>query len=157
MKCPYCCHRESKVLDSRPTEDDREIRRRRECLNQKCRRRFTTYERYNGSPLLVVKKDQRREPFSSEKLKIGLMKACEKRPLGVGRIRDIVDDIERALRLGTDDEVNSKRIGELVMEHLSREDEIAYIRFASMYKEFKELKDVELFIEEEMLRKKKAG
>jgi transcriptional repressor NrdR len=157
MKCPYCCHQESKVLDSRPTEDGREIRRRRECLNQKCRRRFTTYERHNSAPLMVVKKDQRREPFNSEKLMIGIIKACEKRPVGHARIKEMTDEIERQLRMGVDVEVSSNRVGELVMECLSREDEIAYVRFASVYKKFKELKDLELFIEEERFKKKKAG
>lgn len=135
MRCPHCGHSESKVTDSRSV--DQGIRRRRECLQ--CGERFTTYERIDTSVLTVIKKDRRREPFDREKLLRGIRKACEKRPLPAGTIEKLVDDIEFELhRLGRS-EVPSSRIGEMVMERLLRLDHIAYIRFASVYREFADI------------------
>lgn len=137
MKCPYCHHPESKVLDSRPTDDGASIRRRREC--QLCDRRFTTYEKVEEVPLMVVKKDGRREAFDRNKILAGLLKACEKRPVPVATLEKAVDDIERDLRNTLDREVPTESIGEMVMEKLRGIDEVAYVRFASVYRQFKDL------------------
>lgn len=137
MKCPYCHHPESKVLDSRPTDDGASIRRRREC--QLCDRRFTTYEKVEEVPLIVVKKDGRREAFDRNKILAGLLKACEKRPVPVATLEKAVDDIERDLRNTLDREVATESIGEMVMEKLRGIDEVAYVRFASVYRQFKDL------------------
>ncbi|MDD2486192.1 MAG: transcriptional regulator NrdR [bacterium] len=136
MKCPFCQHLESKVSDSRLVEDGDAVRRRRECLE--CGKRFTTYERLDEIPLLVVKKDGRLEVFNHNKIITGVFKACEKRPIGLETIEDLVDSIERELRNRTDHEVTSKRIGEMVMERLRELDEVAYVRFASVYREFRD-------------------
>ncbi len=151
MKCPFCGYVDSKVLDSRPAENGNAIRRRRECTE--CGRRFTTYEKVDEIPLVVVKKDGRREVFDRNKVLGGIIKACEKRPISMSQLEDMVDDIEKELRNKMDIEVNSEDIGEKVMEKLRNLDEVAYVRFASVYRQFK---DVNSFIEElEKLLKKK--
>ncbi|MEW6064409.1 NrdR family transcriptional regulator [Desulforamulus profundi] len=143
MRCPFCSFPESRVLDSRPADEGNSIRRRREC--SECGRRFTTYERVDERPLVVVKKDGRREVFERAKLLAGLMKACEKRPVPVQRIEDTVHYIERELRSHTDLEVPSHVVGELVMNQLLELDEVAYIRFASVYRRFG---DIHSFLQE---------
>jgi transcriptional repressor NrdR len=145
MKCPYCAHLDSKVVDSRDTETGA-IRRRRECLQ--CRKRFTTYERVEAVPLLVVKKDGRREEFDRNKLIGGLLAATKKRPVPRHAIEQLVDDVENALRAGGVTEVPSPEIGEEVMLRLRDLDEIAYIRFASVYRQFKDVDDVRGVMEE---------
>ncbi|HDM38029.1 MAG TPA: transcriptional repressor NrdR [Candidatus Omnitrophica bacterium] len=137
MKCPYCGHTEDKVVDSRSSQGQDSIRRRRECL--KCKRRFTTYEHIENLPLMVAKKDGRRESFDRQKLLSGIIKACEKRKISVDQIEQMVDDIERTLQRRYDKEVSSSDIGEIVMEHLKRLDQVAYVRFASVYREFKDI------------------
>ncbi|HDN86513.1 MAG: transcriptional regulator NrdR [Candidatus Omnitrophota bacterium] len=143
MRCPYCNHNEDKVVDSRETQEGASIRRRRECLN--CGRRFTTYEYVEKIPLMVVKKDGRREPFSRQKILEGLLKACQKRPISVERLDKLVSDIEKEIQKKFDQEVDSRYIGELVMEKLSQIDDVAYVRFASVYRQFK---DVNQFMRE---------
>lgn len=147
MKCPYCFHEETKVVDKRETEDLDVTRRRRECL--KCKKRFTTYERVESLDLIIIKKDGRREAFDREKLKRGIIKACEKRPISYEQIENFVDKIEAELRKLKSKEVPSKLIGEKVINGLKKLDKIAYIRFASVYRSFadvtdfqKELKDL---------------
>ena len=147
MNCPYCNRNENKVTDSRETSEKMAIRRRRECLH--CGKRFTTYEYVEKTPLMVVKKDGRREPFNRQKILNGLFKACEKRPIGVDRLEHIVGDIEIDLQKKFEQEVESHHIGEMVMEKLATLDDVAYVRFASVYRQFKdinqfmrELKDV---------------
>ena len=137
MKCPFCNSVKDKVVDSRSSSRDTSIRRRRECL--KCRKRFTTYEYVEKVPLMVIKKDGRREPFDRKKLESGIMKACEKRPVSVERIEKFIDLIERGLQKNYDKEVPSKIVGELVMKNLPDLDEIAYVRFASVYRQFKDI------------------
>ena len=143
MKCPYCSYEESKVIDSRPTDEGARIRRRRECL--KCQKRFTTYEVIETLPIVVVKKDKSRETFDRNKLLNGLLRACEKRPVSLDTIDKIVDDIEANLQNSLDREITSDRIGELAMEGLRGVDEVAYVRFASVYRQFK---DINTFMEE---------
>ena len=143
MRCPCCGNRKDSVIDSRVSKNASSVRRRRECL--KCKRRFTTYEYVERIPLMVIKKDGRREPFDREKLMGGILKACEKRPVSIERIERLVDDIERKLEKKYDQEVKSKEIGELVMNNLHELDEIAYVRFASVYRQFK---DVNQFVKE---------
>ena len=143
MKCPSCGHLEDKVIDSRSAKEGQAIRRRRECLQ--CRRRFTTYETVETTPLLVIKKDGRREPFSREKILNGILRACEKRPIPAERIHAIVDGLEGDLLRQGADEVKSSEIGERVMEALHTLDEVAYVRFASVYRHFKDLNQ---FLEE---------
>lgn len=137
MKCPFCNHPESKVQDSRPAEEGATIRRRRECLA--CRRRFTTYEKVEALPLVVVKKNGQREVFNSDKLLMGILKSCEKRPVEMAKIEAMVRDIEKELSNTMEREVSSQVIGELVMERLRQLDAVAYVRFASVYREFKDL------------------
>lgn len=137
MRCPFCGHLESRVLDSRSLEDGVAIRRRRECL--KCGRRFTTYERAEEHPLFVIKKDGRREQFDRGKILAGLRKACEKRPIPATVLEDLVERIEYELRARGAREVPTTEIGERLMEELRRLDEVAYVRFASVYREFKDL------------------
>lgn len=139
MRCPYCSN-ETKVVDTRESNEDT-IRRRRECL--KCKKRFTTYERIETIELIVVKKDGRREPFDRNKLKTGIMKACEKRPITIDTIERIVEDIDTELRRQDTTEIPSKLIGQLVMKKLYKIDKVAYIRFASVYREFKDIKSFE--------------
>jgi len=136
MKCPFCGNLEDKVIDSREAEDGLAIRRRRECL--KCKRRFTTYEEIEDKDLLVVKRDGRREPFSRKKLETGILKACEKRPIPAETIKALVERLVRQLRIESSSEINSKEIGESVIEELKKIDEVAYVRFASVYRQFKD-------------------
>jgi transcriptional repressor NrdR len=143
MKCTFCHYKETKVIDSRLSSEGRSIRRRRECL--KCKRRFTTYEYVEETPLMVVKKDGRREAFDRKKIIAGILKACEKRPISMEKVEEMVVDIERALQKKFDKEVASKNVGELVMERLADLDEVAYVRFASVYRQFK---DVNQFMRE---------
>lgn len=143
MKCPYCGYEESKVIDSRPTEEGEKIRRRRECL--KCRKRFTTYEIIETLPIVVVKKDKSRQVFDRTKLIGGMLRACEKRPVPLEVIEEAVDDIEAALQNSIDREVTSIKIGELAMDKLKNIDEVAYVRFASVYRQFR---DVNSFMDE---------
>ena len=150
MKCPYCNYEETQVIDTRETENLETTRRRRECL--KCNKRFTTYERVEEADIVVVKKDGRRERFERQKLLNGILKACEKRPISLEKIEKIVDEVESDLRKRDSVEVESKTIGEIVMKRLKSLDKVAYIRFASVYREFE---DLERFEEElEKLQKK---
>ena len=139
MKCPFCSYRDSRVIDSRAVEDGTSIRRRRECPD--CGRRFTTYEKYGEAPLVVSKKDGRRELFDAKKLLGRLLKAFEKRPVPYERVQEIADSVERELRMNGESEVESTRIGELVMQHLEETDQIAYVRFASVYRQFADVKN----------------
>lgn len=143
MRCPFCGHDDSKVIDSRPTDEGVAIRRRRECI--KCAQRFTTYEKVESLPIIVIKKDKTRELFSREKLLAGLTRACEKRPVETNTLDRLVDKIESDLQNTLKREVSSKEIGEKVMEGLRDIDEVAYVRFASVYRQFK---DVTTFINE---------
>ena len=143
MKCPFCGHHEDKVVDSRASSDGVSIRRRRECLS--CGKRFTTYEHVEEQPLMVVKKDGRREPFDRHKLLAGLVKACEKRPVSMDDLEQLVDELERELSQQFEREVPSREVGERVMKKLHALDPVAYVRFASVYREFK---DVEQFMRE---------
>lgn len=137
MKCPFCAYEESKVIDSRPTDEGERIRRRRECLQ--CQKRFTTYEIIESLPIIVIKKDRSREVFNREKLLNGLMRACEKRPVSLDTLEHVIDDIETSLQNSLDREVTSEKIGELVMDKLKAVDEVAYVRFASVYRQFKDI------------------
>ena len=137
MKCAYCGCTQSRVVDSRQNDDGTSIRRRRECEN--CGRRFTTYERIELVPLMIVKKDQTREAFDVEKLRSGIVKSCEKRPVSLGEIDELVRDIERTLNNQPDSEITSKMVGELVMDGLKKLDEVAYVRFASVYRQFRDI------------------
>ena len=137
MKCPYCGHLESKVVDSRPADEGASIRRRRECLS--CRKRFTTYETMESLPLMVIKKDGGRQSFERGKVMAGLIRACEKRPVSYQTLEGLVAEIEQMLQNQIDREVNSSQIGELVLERLKKLDEVAYVRFASVYREFKDI------------------
>ena len=137
MRCPYCGRLQSRVVDSRQSEDGSSIRRRREC--EGCGRRFTTYERIDMVPLIVVKKDQTRETFDVNKLRAGMMKACEKRPVSLSRIDELARDIERRLTNLPEAEVTSQKIGEMVMDGLKELDEVAYVRFASVYRQFRDI------------------
>jgi len=143
VKCPYCFYGESKVIDSRPTDEGEKIRRRRECLQ--CRKRFTTYEVVETTPIMVVKKDKTREAFDRNKMLSGLMRACEKRPVSAQTLEQIVDNIQAEIQNTMDREVQSSRIGELAMEGLKDIDEVAYVRFASVYRQFK---DINSFMDE---------
>ncbi len=143
MKCPYCEYLESKVIDTRPVDDGSSIRRRRECL--KCERRFTTYEQVESVPLVVMKKDGKRQVYNRQKLMNGILRACEKTPVSFGEIERIVLEIETTLNNKLEKEVSSTEIGELVMERLKKLNDIAYVRFASVYREFK---DVNTFLDE---------
>ena len=137
MKCPFCGYTESKVIDSRPTDEGERIRRRRECI--KCSKRFTTYEIIESVPIIVVKKDKSREPFDRQKLFNGLLRACEKRPVSIAQIDSVVNDIELTIQNSLDREVTSVYIGELAMDKLKGLDEVAYVRFASVYRQFKDI------------------
>ena len=143
MKCPYCGYSESKVIYSRPTDEGERIRRRRECLN--CAKRFTTYEVIETVPVVVVKKDKSREAFDRNKLLNGLLRACEKRPVPLETLERIVDEIETLLQNSLDREVPSTLIGTYAMDKLKKVDEVAYVRFASVYREFK---DINTFMDE---------
>ncbi len=150
MKCPFCGHLEDKVIDSRPAEDGSSIRRRRECLS--CSGRFTTYEKVELLPLLVIKKDGTREAYSQDKLMNGILKACEKRPVSSDQMTSMVEYIENQIQNTIKREISTNEIGELVMQQLKNIDEVAYVRFASVYRQFK---DVNSFMEElqDMLKK----
>ncbi|MDR3121689.1 MAG: transcriptional regulator NrdR [Clostridiales bacterium] len=143
MKCPYCSHQEDKVVDSRPTDDGATVRRRRECA--RCQKRFTTYEKVEILPLVVIKKDNSREYFNREKLLRGIVRACEKRPVPADKMHSLIDEIETQLSNELEREVTSRSIGELLMSKLKRLDQVAYVRFASVYREFS---DVETFLDE---------
>ncbi|SES07883.1 transcriptional repressor NrdR [Gracilibacillus ureilyticus] len=143
MRCPHCHYKNTKVLDSRPIEEGRSIRRRREC--ESCQFRFTTFERIEEVPLIVVKKEGTREEFSRDKLMRGLIRACEKRPVALEQIENIAIDIEKELRNRGTSEIQSNDIGEMVMDRLVHIDEVAYVRFASVYRQFK---DINVFLDE---------
>ncbi|ACQ53507.1 transcriptional regulator NrdR [Clostridium botulinum] len=143
MKCPYCAYGESKVVDSRSTEDGSSIRRRRECL--KCNRRYTTYEKIETTPILVIKKNMSREYFDRNKMVNGLMKACQKRPVSRKQIEQIADEVERHISNEMLTEVNTDKIGQIIMKNLKKIDEVSYVRFASVYRQFK---DINTFMEE---------
>jgi transcriptional repressor NrdR len=147
MKCPYCGFKEDKVVDSRATGEESAVRRRRECL--KCGKRFTTYEYIEEVSMMVIKKDGRREPFDRKKILAGIIRACEKRPVSMEKMEEIISQVERSIQKKSDREVSASRIGELVMERLKNLDDVAYVRFASVYRQFKdvgqfmvELKDI---------------
>ena len=137
MKCPYCGYLESKVVDSRPADEGASIRRRRECLS--CHKRFTTYETVESLPLMVIKKDGSRQSFDRNKVMGGLIRACEKRPVPYQILEQLVAEIEQVLQNQMEREVSSAQIGELVMERLKKVDEVAYVRFASVYRQFKDI------------------
>ena len=143
MKCPFCFYEESKVIDSRPTDEGERIRRRRECL--KCGKRFTTYEIIETVPVIVIKRDKSRQVFDRSKILSGLLRACEKRPVSIETLEKIVDEMEFTLQNSPDREVPSERIGELAMERLKDIDEVAYVRFASVYRQFQ---DIQTFMDE---------
>ena len=143
MKCPYCSFEESKVIDSRPTDEGERIRRRRECL--KCQKRFTTYEIIESLPIVIVKRDKSREVFDRQKLFNGMLRACQKRPVSMQVLERAVDEIEATLQNSLEREVPASKIGELAMEKLRAIDEVAYVRFASVYRQFK---DVQSFKDE---------
>ena len=143
MRCVFCGNLESKVIDSRSADDGSSIRRRRECLN--CGKRFTTYEKVEGIPLIVVKKDKTRQQFDREKLLTGLLRACEKRPISLEQLEQIIDEIEANIQNSLKREISSVEIGEMVMTRLKEIDEVAYVRFASVYRQFK---DVNTFMDE---------
>ncbi len=143
MRCQFCGYLDSRVIDSRPTEEGTSIRRRRECT--RCGRRFTTYEKIETTLVMVIKKDMRREVFMPEKIKAGLIHACQKRPVSMKDIDGIVEKVEKAVYSSGEDEFSSRRIGELVMEELKKLDEVAYVRFASVYRQFT---DVSSFMDE---------
>ncbi len=143
MKCPYCGFIEDKVIDSRPTDEGSAIRRRREC--SKCTKRFTTYEKVESLPLMVIKKDKTRQPFDREKLLNGLLRACEKRPVSINDLEKLVEEIETQIYNSLQREITTRTIGEMVMARLKDMDEVAYVRFASVYRQFK---DINTFMEE---------
>ena len=142
MQCPYCKYKESKVIDSRHT-DPKSIRRRREC--ESCKKRFTTYEKIELTTLMVIKKDKSRQPFDRDKIKYGILRACEKRPISIDSIDGVVNNIENELNKGFVEEIEATEIGEMVMDQLKNLDEVAYVRFASVYRQFK---DINTFVNE---------
>ncbi|RHP30108.1 transcriptional regulator NrdR [Lachnotalea sp. AF33-28] len=149
MKCPYCNAEDTKVIDSRPAEESNSIRRRRQC--ESCGRRFTTYEKIETIPVMVIKKDNNREPYDRSKIESGILRACHKRPVSIHQINELVDEIENIIFNREEKEIKSSEIGEIVMDKLKDLEEVAYVRFASVYREFK---DVSTFLEElEKLRK----
>lgn len=143
MKCPYCSFIEDKVIDSRPTDEGSVIRRRRECSN--CQKRFTTYEKVESLPLMVIKKDKTRQPFDREKLMNGLLRACEKRPVSINDLEKLVEEIESQIYNTLQREITTQEIGEMVMIRLKNMDEVAYVRFASVYRQFR---DINTFMDE---------
>ncbi len=143
MRCPFCSYSESKVIDSRPADEGASIRRRRECLS--CRKRFTTYETVESLPIMVVKKDGSRQSFDREKVLRGMIRACEKRPVSLAELEKIADEIELELQNSMEREVRTEVIGEQVMSRLKAVDEVAYVRFASVYRQFK---DIDTFMQE---------
>lgn len=143
MNCPFCNFHETKVVDSRPTDEGQAIRRRRECL--RCLKRFTTYEKMEKTPLIVIKKDGNRQLYDRNKILNGILKACEKRPVPLTKIEELVDEIEKDLYNSMEKEVTSEMIGQMVMNKLKEVDEVSYVRFASVYRQFK---DINTFMEE---------
>ena len=143
MKCPYCGYQESKVVDSRPTDEGERIRRRRECLS--CGKRFTTYEVIETTPLMVIKKDNSREPFDRNKLLSGILRACEKRPVSLNQLEQAIDEIEQSCQNSLVREVSSQKLGEYALAKLREIDQVAYVRFASVYHQFQ---DIHSFLEE---------
>ena len=137
MKCPYCGHPESKVIDSRPADENASIRRRRECLS--CARRFTTYETVESLPIVVIKKDGSRQSFDRQKVLRGMIRACEKRPVSLAELERIADEIEQELQNSMEREIRTEDVGEKVMDRLRKVDQVAYVRFASVYRQFKDL------------------
>ena len=152
MKCPYCSYEESKVIDSRSADDGERIRRRRECLH--CGKRFTTHEVIETVPIIVVKRDKSREVFDRNKLTAGILRACEKRPVSIKQIEEMVNTIEAKIQSSLDREITTMQIGELAMEEIKKVDEVSYVRFASVYRQFK---DINTFMEElnQLLTEKK--
>ena len=146
MKCPFCNELDSKVVDSRPTDEGNSIRRRRECL--RCHRRFTTYETVESLPIVVIKRDGSREAFDRAKLIRGLLKSCEKRPVSLRQLEELAEDIEQRLQNRLENEVDSQEVGEMVMEKLKDLDDIAYVRFASVYQKFSDIDDFVRIISE---------
>ena len=153
MKCPACQNNNTRVVDSRPVDEYRSIRRRREC--ERCNYRFTTFEKVEETPLVVVKKEGTREEFTREKILRGLIKACEKRPVSLKQLEDLTSDVEMELRSQGVSEIKSGEVGEMVMDRLAKIDEVAYVRFASVYRQFK---DINVFIEElkELIKKEQS-
>ena len=143
MKCPFCGYTEDKVIDSRPTDEGTAIRRRRECL--KCAKRFTTYEKIESTPIVVIKKDKTRQVFDRNRILNGLLKACDKRSVSVEQLESLIDEIESHIHNSFQREITTQEIGEMVMEKLKKLDEVAYVRFASVYRQFK---DIDTFMEE---------
>lgn len=143
MKCPFCNKENTKVIDSRPAEESNSIRRRRQC--DECGRRFTTYKKIESIPLIVIKKDNNREPYDREKIEKGIIRSCHKRPISMGEINQFVDEIENQIFNMEEKEISSSRIGEIIMDRLKDFDSVAYVRFASVYREFK---DVSTFMDE---------
>ena len=139
MKCPFCNHPEDRVIDSRESEDGFSVRRRRECMG--CAKRFTTYEQMEKIPVMVIKKDNRREQFSKDKILKGLLHACEKRPISIDKLQEIVESVETKIQSDMKKEIASKEIGEMVMAELQKIDKVAYVRFASVYREFQDVED----------------
>ena len=137
MKCPYCGHPESKVIDSRPADENASIRRRRECLS--CGKRFTTYETVESMPMVVIKRDGSRQTFDRRKLVNGMLRACEKRPVSISQLEKISEEIEQELQNSLEREISTEHVGELVMDKLKAVDEVAYVRFASVYRQFKDI------------------
>ncbi|MCI5714826.1 MAG: transcriptional regulator NrdR [Firmicutes bacterium] len=157
MKCIYCGCKDSKVIDSRYIDETNSIRRRRECLNPECQKRFNTYETIELLPIMVVKNDDSRQAFNPLKIKQGIMKACEKRPVSVSQINEMVNDIEKQIQNSLRQEISSSEIGEMIMERLKKVDEVAYIRFASVYRKFTDVTHFMDFIKEfeKMINKEK--
>lgn len=153
MKCMYCGHTESKVIDSRSTDEGRTIRRRRECME--CGKRFTTYETIETTPILVIKNSGNRQAFDINKIKNGIIKACEKRPVSMSKIEKLVDDIKKQIYNSLEQEISSKEIGEMVMEGLRQLDEVAYVRYASVYRSFTDISSFMSELETLMQNKKK--
>jgi len=151
MRCPFCGFLESKVIDSRESKKGISIRRRRECLS--CKRRFTTYEKIEEIPYMVVKKDGTRQPFDSQKLLRGMMKSCEKRPIQISQLEEIVEEIESLLQERPDKEIGVAEIGQLVMDRLKEMDKVAYVRFASVYREFADVAEFRQELEDLMKEK----
>jgi len=141
MKCPFCTANETEVMETRDSEDSSSTRRRRACV--KCEKRFTTYERVEAEPLVIVKKDKRREQFSRQKLRLGILKACEKTPVSLDTIEKLVDSVERELRGDQYSEIESQKVGRIIARELKKLDKLAYIRFASVFRQFVDLEDLE--------------
>ncbi|HJW08513.1 MAG TPA: transcriptional regulator NrdR [Holophagaceae bacterium] len=154
MRCPFCGHLEDKVVDSRESREGEAIRRRRECLA--CGRRFTSYERVEEMPIVVLKKDGRREPFEAQKLMKGLTLACQKRPVSLARLEELVKDIQARIMDRPDREIRSRELGELVMDELKGLDQVAYVRFASVYRDFKDLPDFVRALEDVVMHRERT-